>query len=304
MARALCELQLELASSRLSVADADSSTSTSTNAESENLSPKTLAKKESKKETRLCRTSKSLTKKFASANEDSEAIANFGFYQAQMTGSLQKTEELNPGFLPSEKEDNLHENHYSCQNSVEFNDADSCCYSGLQSAGGKEVFFPNKIGNFPSPKELASLDETFLMKRCNLGYRARRILKLAQSIVEGRIQLKQLEEVCTGASPFKYNELAEQLNEVDGFGPFTSANVLVCMGFYHVIPTDSETIRHLSQVCFCHGFLHFKNLFSILISLSMQVHAIESTTQNAVNDVERIYGKYAPFQFLAYWYIT
>jgi hypothetical protein len=38
------------------------------------------------------------------------------------------------------------------------------------------------------------------------------------------------------------------LKGIDGFGPFTCANVLMCMGFYHVIPTDSETIRHLRQV--------------------------------------------------------
>nr|POE45959.1 hypothetical protein CFP56_60114 [Quercus suber] len=45
------------------------------------------------------------------------------------------------------------------------------------------------IGNFPSPIELANLDEGFLASRCNLAYRASHILKLAWDIVEGRIQL-------------------------------------------------------------------------------------------------------------------
>jgi 3-methyladenine DNA glycosylase/8-oxoguanine DNA glycosylase len=95
---------------------------------------------------------------------------------------------------------------------------------------------------------LANLDESFLRTRCNLGYRASRVLKLAQGIVEGRIQLTQLEEACKGASLSSYNMLDDQLKGIDGFGPFTCANVLMCMGFYHVIPTDSETIRHLRQV--------------------------------------------------------
>nr|POE57757.1 hypothetical protein CFP56_14012 [Quercus suber] len=138
------------------------------------------------------------------------------------------------------------------------------------------------IGNFPSPTELANLDEGFLASRCNLGYRASRIWKLARDIVEGRIQLTQLEEASKGASFAKssnYDKLAKQLKEIDGFGTFTCANVLMCMGYYYVIPTDSETIRHLRKF-----------------------HARYSTVQTVQRDIERVYGKYAPFQFLAYWH--
>nr|POE45960.1 hypothetical protein CFP56_60115 [Quercus suber] len=137
------------------------------------------------------------------------------------------------------------------------------------------------IGNFPSPTELANLDEGFLASRCNLAYRASRILKLARDIVEGRIQLAQLEEASKGASFAKssnYDKLAKQLKEIDGFGTFTCANVLMCMGYYHVIPTDSETIWHLRKV-----------------------HVRNSTIQMVQRDIEHVYGKYVPFQFLAYW---
>lgn len=106
----------------------------------------------------------------------------------------------------------------------------------------------DKIGNFPSPEELAGLEEGFLAKSCNLGYRAGRILKLARGIVDGRIQLKQFEKTCKEASLSGYNYLSDQLKQIDGFGPFTCAYVLICMGFYHVIPSDSETLRHLQQV--------------------------------------------------------
>ncbi|MBA0774704.1 hypothetical protein Gotri_009896 [Gossypium trilobum] len=139
------------------------------------------------------------------------------------------------------------------------------------------------MGSFPSPEELANLDESFLAKRCNLGYRASRILKLAQGVVQGNIQLTQLEEDCKETSLSSYDKLSQRLRQIDGFGPFTCANVLMCMGFYHVIPADSETIRHLKQ------------------SEQVQVHSKSCTVQTVGRDVELIYAKYAPFQFLAYW---
>ncbi|KAJ4834809.1 hypothetical protein Tsubulata_013977 [Turnera subulata] len=150
----------------------------------------------------------------------------------------------------------------------------------VRASNKVDPLVPSKrAGNFPSPGELAKLDEKFLAKKCNLGYRAGRIVKLAQGIVEGRISLRQLEETCdNGGDVSCYSELADQLRHIDGFGPFTCANVLMCMGFYHVIPADSETVRHLKQV-----------------------HAKASTVQTVQKDVEEIYGKYAPFQFLAYW---
>lgn len=103
-------------------------------------------------------------------------------------------------------------------------------------------------------------------------------MKLAQSIVEGKIQLRELEEACSEPSLSNYSKLADQVKEIYGFGAFTCANVLVCMGFYHVIPTDSETVRHLKQV-----------------------HARHSSIKTIQGDVEALYGKYAPYQFLAYW---
>ncbi|KAI3947470.1 hypothetical protein MKW92_049160 [Papaver armeniacum] len=136
------------------------------------------------------------------------------------------------------------------------------------------------IGDFPSAAELANLDDQFLAKQCGLGYRAARIVKLAQSIVEGKLQLEKLEEeiVSAGAVPSVYDKLASQLSKIYGFGNFTCANVLMCMGFYQVIPTDSETIRHLKKV--------------------HRINCINRTVQSAV---EKVYDKYKPFQFLAYW---
>ncbi|KAB8106680.1 hypothetical protein EE612_041131, partial [Oryza sativa] len=142
-------------------------------------------------------------------------------------------------------------------------------------------------GDFPTPEELANLDEDFLAKRCNLGYRARRIVMLVRSIVEGKICLQKLEEIRKmsvptveglSTTPSTYDRLNEELSTISGFGPFTRANVLMCMGFFHMIPADTETIRHLKQF-----------------------HKRASTISSVQKELDNIYGKYAPFQFLAYW---
>ncbi|KAJ8432888.1 hypothetical protein Cgig2_017617 [Carnegiea gigantea] len=137
-----------------------------------------------------------------------------------------------------------------------------------------KAYCNNIMGDFPSAKEIARLDEKYLAKRCCLGYRAGRILKLAQAVDEGRIQLSKLEE-------FALDQLQQGRCNPQGnqwFGPFTRGNVMMCMGFYNVVPTDSETIRHLKQV-----------------------HATATTIGTVKEVVEEICGHYEPYQFLAYW---
>ncbi|KAG7962964.1 hypothetical protein I3843_09G094700 [Carya illinoinensis] len=280
MARALCELQLELqspsspvsvAESGGSVTETRSTKSKSPKAEDEKLIPKTPTGKERKKNLKGSKVSSLLTK-------PGETIAELEANAHLSTASVQsKAENLSPIVLPINVEDVSCQNCKRCQATGE---SYKTCSALLldQYSEGRESHAYDMVQNFPSPRELANLDESFLRERCNLGYRAKRILKLAQGIVEGRIQLAQLEEACNGASLSSYDKLSDQLKEIDGFGPFTRANVLMCMGFYHIIPTDSETIRHLRQV-----------------------HARKSTLKTVERDAEHIYGKYAPFQFLAYW---
>ncbi|XP_034891236.1 uncharacterized protein [Populus alba] len=265
MARALCELQCELQckSSGVFVAQAVNATvKNKCNDTAHNFIPNTSAGKESKRNIRACKVSKHLASKIVETGTLLEADANL------------KTDSAPIGRETLESVEND-----SCARCSSRHGSDSCAPDSLQSQHGIQPDVNKMICNFPSPRELANLDESFLAKRCNLGYRAIRIIKLAQSIVEGRIPLREVEEGCAnGASSSCYNKLADQFRQIDGFGPFTCANVLMCMGFYHIIPADSETVRHLKQV-----------------------HAKKSTIQTVQRDVEEIYGKYAPFQFLAYW---
>ncbi|KAJ8753281.1 hypothetical protein K2173_019680 [Erythroxylum novogranatense] len=131
------------------------------------------------------------------------------------------------------------------------------------------------IGNFPTARELASLSTKFLNERCNLGYRARTISNLAKGVEKGTINLNDH----FGDEGTIYDKTWTQLTKIKGVGPFSRANILMCIGFYQTIPSDTETIRHIKE----HG----------------QVHGRESCNKQTVEkDVEEIYEKYAPYQSL------
>ncbi|XP_043697661.1 uncharacterized protein LOC122648509 isoform X2 [Telopea speciosissima] len=269
MARALCELQFELKCGSFRCLDAQADSSDS-RAEVDHFLPKMPKEMESNKKRGARKVYTSWASKFARSETELETNLKLSTNYDQSRQHLQSEGKLKATIASSLKE---------CNSSQLLITKDEVCpILDINFPGDAAFDSIYKIGNFPSPKEIAGLDEDFLAKRCNLGYRASRILKLAQNIMAGTLELRELEEVCNGASPSCYDKVVEQLKEMKGFGPFTCANVLMCMGFYEIIPTDTETIRHLKQV-----------------------HATKSTSKTVQIDVEKIYGKYAPFQFLAYW---
>ena len=96
--------------------------------------------------------------------------------------------------------------------------------------------------NFPTSKELAMVDEEYLKEHCNLGHRAKTIVGLVRSIESGKLKLDEFDHQPS------HEEISMQLFKIKGIGPFTSANVLMCLGFYHQIPVDSETVRLVRKV--------------------------------------------------------
>lgn len=134
------------------------------------------------------------------------------------------------------------------------------------------------LGTFPTPEELCRLDVSFLAKRCGLGYRAKRIWKLAKDICDGAVDLQSLENLTP--DPLQLDVVRNKLMQLQGFGPFTCANVLMCIGDYGTIPADSETMRHLKQV---HG-------------------RSNCTVASVSKDVAEVYARFAPYQFLSYWF--
>ncbi|KAK7333933.1 hypothetical protein VNO80_30714 [Phaseolus coccineus] len=128
------------------------------------------------------------------------------------------------------------------------------------------------VENFPIPKELLEISESNLQKQCGLGMRAGYIMKLAKKVEKNSIMEKLEKE----RSRFVHTRLIE----FNGFGPFSVATTLMCMGKYEKVPADSETKRHLKEV------------YGIDSSENQPLHKI----------VEEIYGKYTPFQCIAYWF--
>lgn len=96
--------------------------------------------------------------------------------------------------------------------------------------------------NFPSPKEIASLDVDTLNRHCNLGMRASTVLELAQDIQNGNLKLEDV--ACPIDSPKSHTRLMN----IKGFGSFVVANIMMCVGVYQYIPMDTETVKHLEQV--------------------------------------------------------
>ncbi|KAL9429799.1 hypothetical protein AB3S75_031594 [Citrus x aurantiifolia] len=133
---------------------------------------------------------------------------------------------------------------------------------------------PKSGENFPTSRELTNLMNKDLMRelRINLGYRAHYILNFARKIERGELNIPFLEEA-------PWEQVYKLLMKNKGFGPFVCANVLACIGFYHKVPTDTETIRHLQEA-----------------------HSMKSNRKTVGKDVKEVYDQYAPFQSLAYWF--
>lgn len=123
-------------------------------------------------------------------------------------------------------------------------------------SSGSESSYTCK-GNFPTSKEVACLNEEFLKKRCNLGYRAEIIVRLAKIIEKGELDFE--------LNNYKLEEsfdtiLYGKLMKIEGFGPFICSNIMMCVGFYKRIPSDTETIKHLKKVLTIGTFLLLKPL--------------------------------------------
>ncbi|KAK6160542.1 hypothetical protein DH2020_003923 [Rehmannia glutinosa] len=95
---------------------------------------------------------------------------------------------------------------------------------------------------FRSPTLFEDIVKSVLLCYCSLGFRASIIIQVAQSIENGSLNLEDFER--PDSSP---QFIRQRLIKIKGFGPFTIANIFMCIGFYHQIPVDTETIKHLEQ---------------------------------------------------------
>lgn len=94
---------------------------------------------------------------------------------------------------------------------------------------------------FPEPSDLAALPPAEVQGLCRVGYRAEPLVKLAQAICAGDVDLEALK-----SPDLSDAEVEMRLRSLRGIGPYAAANVLMLLGRYDFLPVDSwlrKTVR-------------------------------------------------------------
>lgn len=131
-------------------------------------------------------------------------------------------------------------------------------------------------GGWPTPAMAADFGAERLKVECRVGYRAERIVRLAEGFLDGAVDPAWYE------SPDRTtDELYQQIMSLYGFGEYATNNVLQLLGRYDRLPIDTETYRHFCDV---HGLKRPKDPTKLHMK------------------IDRYYGAHDPFPFKAYWY--
>ena len=138
------------------------------------------------------------------------------------------------------------------------------------------VFVTQGLAAFPTPQQVAAKSPEWLQKHCRLGYRAPWVHELAKKFLSGEIDTLQLED-----ADLTREEIFKRIVSLKGFAKFAANNVLQLLGRHDAHPYDTETTRLFRE--------QFK------VSKSVPVAAVHE-------QAKRHYEKYAPHQFLAYWF--
>ena len=95
---------------------------------------------------------------------------------------------------------------------------------------------------FPTPAALASGGPEFLRQTTGLGYRSGYVWELAAAVVEGHLNLAELEDP---ALPTE--ELHQALRQLKGVGPYAAATLLMILGRYDYLAIDTELRAFVSK---------------------------------------------------------
>ena len=95
---------------------------------------------------------------------------------------------------------------------------------------------------FPTPTQLAKVEEAALREAAGLGYRAPYVAELARSIADGVLDLEALR-----TTDLPTSELRKQLLAIKGVGAYAAANLLMILGRYDYVPVDSWALKMVSQ---------------------------------------------------------
>ncbi|TWU00382.1 HhH-GPD superfamily base excision DNA repair protein [Botrimarina colliarenosi] len=152
------------------------------------------------------------------------------------------------------------------------------CNVGWPSTVRMNQLLVDRVGGgaFPSAERLARWTPGRLQKVCRVGYRAKRIIRLAR-----RFAKEDLDPAWFESPERSTEELREALLALDGFGPYSAANVLQLLDHDDELPIDTETHR---LYCKRQGVERPAN--PLTLHPAIVAH----------------YERYRPHRFLAYWF--
>ena len=89
---------------------------------------------------------------------------------------------------------------------------------------------------FPTPTEVLEAGSEFLLKEAGAGYRARSMLKLAEGVADGTIDLTSPDHPDASSA-----ERVAALEALPGIGPVTAGYLAMLLGTYDTLTLDSST---------------------------------------------------------------
>ena len=95
---------------------------------------------------------------------------------------------------------------------------------------------------FPTPAQIASVDEEFLTQQVRLGYRSSYILELSRRIASGELDLESWKH-----TDMETDKLLRQLKALKGVGDYAAANLLMLLGRYDYLAVDSWARKLIGQ---------------------------------------------------------
>jgi AraC family transcriptional regulator of adaptative response / DNA-3-methyladenine glycosylase II len=92
---------------------------------------------------------------------------------------------------------------------------------------------------FPTPAAMATKDETFYREVIRAGYRAPHLVKLANAVVNGELDLESLGRAAP--AELSDDDLEQQLLALPGVGPYAAAHIMHMLGRFSRLILDSWT---------------------------------------------------------------
>jgi N-glycosylase/DNA lyase len=96
---------------------------------------------------------------------------------------------------------------------------------------------------FPTAEAMADRPERYYRDEIRAGYRARALRALAERVASGALDVEGWR-----ASPRSTDELAREIRELDGFGPYATEHLLKLLGRFDHLALDSWTRAKLARL--------------------------------------------------------